>query len=494
MNMRLLVFDDDAAIGRLVVRVAALSGLDAVSVTDAAAFEQQLQNEPPNIIMLDLQLGATDGIEQLRRLAEHRFTGSLMLMSGFNARVLSSAGQVGQGLGLNLEETMEKPLQVADLERVFSRLRSDENALSTDRLMKAICNDELSLDFQPVVTRHPRTLKKLEALVRWDHPTLGRVPPDSFLPDAEANPTVIDALTEWVIGAAVESYQILRELGLSVPIAINISTQNLHDLTLPDRLEQQLRFAGMPTKHLCLEITESAAFSDPTLTMDILARARLKGMQLSIDDFGTGYSSLKLLRQMPFSEMKIDQSFVSNMALSRDSRVIVKSIIDLAANMELESVAEGVETEAAATLLESMNVGSLQGFYIARPMPVEAVPAWLAIWTREGSGEPRSRSPAVGRTIGSALAEVPPPIPAADLPTGPEPASEIPHLSSRQLEVMQLLSQGCSVKEIARRLNLGVGTVKVHLSLAYTALGARNRVEAIIRAGLVTRRPGLDSR
>jgi EAL domain-containing protein (putative c-di-GMP-specific phosphodiesterase class I)/DNA-binding CsgD family transcriptional regulator len=491
--MRLLVFDDDAAIGRLVVRVAVLAGLDAVSVTDAAAFEQHLQNEPPNVIMLDLQLGATDGIEQLRRIAEHRFTGSLVLMSGFNARVLSSAGQVGQGLGLNVEETLEKPLQIADLERVFSRLRSEEITLSTDRLMEAIRDDELSLDFQPVVTRHPRTLRKLEALVRWDHPTLGRVPPADFQPAAEASTAVIDALTEWVIAAAVESYQILGELGLSVPIAINISTRNLHDLTLPDRLEQQLRSACMPTNHLCLEITESAAFSDPTQTMDILSRVRLKGMQLSIDDFGTGYSSLKLLRQMPFSEMKIDQSFVSNMTLSRDSRVIVKSIIDLAANMELESVAEGVETEAAATLLESMNVGALQGFYIARPMPVEAVPAWLAIWTREGAGESRNRPAAVGRAVGPALAEVSPPIPAADHPPGQEPASKIPHLSVRQLEVMQLLSQGCSVKEIARRLNLGVGTVKVHLSLAYTALGARNRVEAVIRAGLITPRPGGDN-
>ena len=136
----------------------------------------------------------------------------------------------------------------------------------------------------------------------------------------------------------------------------------------------------MPARHLCLELTESAAFKNATSTMDILSRVRLKGMQLSIDDFGTGYSSLKMLRQMPFSEIKIDQSFVGDATTSRDSRAIVRSIIDLAANMDMACVAEGVETEETADLLEHLGVRDLQGYLIARPMPVAAVPTWLASW------------------------------------------------------------------------------------------------------------------
>ncbi len=332
--------------------------------------------------MLDLQLGDSDGVEQLRRLAAQGYTGAVVLMSGFDARVLASAYAVGKSLGLNIEGVLEKPLRVAELEQVLERLRSEGHPMTAELLRAAIANNELSLDFQPVVTRNPNKLKKLEALVRWNHPVSGRIPPGAFLPIAESDTATIDDLTDWVVRAAVDAYQVLAKHGVSVPLSVNISPQNLHDLTLPDRIEQCLRAGGMPARHLCLEITESAAFKAPMLTMDILSRVRLKGMQLSIDDFGTGYSSLKILRQMPFSEIKIDQSFVSDVTNSRDSRVIVKSIIDLAGNMEMACVAEGIETAETADLLEQLGVGALQGFFIAQPMLAAAIPAWLAMWTR----------------------------------------------------------------------------------------------------------------
>jgi EAL domain-containing protein (putative c-di-GMP-specific phosphodiesterase class I) len=360
-------------------------GMEATAATDAESFEQHLRTEAPHLVVLDLQLGDTDGVEQLRLLAERQFIGTLVLMSGFDVRVLATARAVGQSLGLKVENILEKPLRVSEVEQVLERVRSVDQPLSAERLRQAIASGELRLDFQPVVTRNPRALKKLEALVRWDHPVVGRIPPGAFLPIAEDDRATIDALTDWVVGAAVSAYQILAEHGISVPLAINISTQNLHDLTLPDRLERQLRAGGMPARHLCLELTESAAFKDAGRTMDILSRARLKGMALSIDDFGTGYSSLKLLRQMPFSEIKIDQSFVSEVTTSRDSRAIVKSIIDLATNMEMGCVAEGVETEETADLLEQLGAFNLQGYFIGRPMAVAAVPAWLDSWTGRGN-------------------------------------------------------------------------------------------------------------
>ncbi len=380
--MRVLAFDDDPAVGRLVVRVATLSGMQATAVADAEAFGQSLRTDPPQLVLLDLQLGDTDGVEQLRRLADRNYTGALVLMSGFDARVLGTARALGQSLGLTLEGVLEKPLRVAELEQLLERVRSASQSLSTERLLRAIADDELVLEFQPVVSRRPNVLKKLEALVRWDHPVMGRLPPGAFLPLAEGDTATIDALTDWVVGAAVDDYQALAALGISVPLAVNVSTRNLHDLTLPDRLEQRLRAGAMPAQHLCLEITESAAFKTATCTMDILSRMRLKGMHLSLDDFGTGYSSLKMLRQMPFSEIKIDQSFVADATTSRDSRAIVKSIIDLAANMDMACIAEGVETEETAALLEQLGVHDLQGYLIARPMPVAAVPAWLASWTQ----------------------------------------------------------------------------------------------------------------
>jgi len=472
-TMRVLVFDDDAAIGRLVVRVATLSGMAAVAVADADAFGQQLLSDPPQVIVLDLQLADTNGVTQLRLLAERHYTGALVLMSGFDARVLDTARMLGQTLGLRVVGALEKPLQVGELQQMFEQLRSTAEPLSAGRLLEAIAEDELSLDFQPIVTRQPKELKKLEALVRWEHPVLGRLAPGAFLPAVESSTALSDALAVWVVGAAMDAYQVLAELGVSVPLSVNLSTRNLHDLSLPDRLGERLRAGSMPARHLCIEITETTAFKDAVRTMDILSRIRLKGMSLSIDDFGTGYSSLKLLRQMPFSELKIDRSFVSDLATSRDSRAIVKTIIDLAGNMGMDCVAEGVETEEIAELLEQMGVRDMQGFLIARPMPVEAVPAWLAIWLHGGPGTPgegpvhQPASRPGDSAAATALAEV---------------GGNAVRLSPRQLEVMQELSEGRSVKEIARRLGISVGTTKIHIALAYTALGARNRVEAVMRA------------
>jgi EAL domain-containing protein (putative c-di-GMP-specific phosphodiesterase class I) len=168
---------------------------------------------------------------------------------------------------------------------------------------------------------------------------------------------------------------------------------NLHDLSFPDRVAGLLAEGGMPASQLCLEITETAASLDAARMMDVLTRVRLKGMQLAIDDFGTGYSSLKALRQLPYSEIKIDQSFISDLTTSSDSRAIVKSIVDLAANMEMETIAEGVETEETARLLEQLNVDALQGFLIARSMPIEEVPAWLGTWMSGGkTASPSAKS------------------------------------------------------------------------------------------------------
>jgi EAL domain-containing protein (putative c-di-GMP-specific phosphodiesterase class I)/DNA-binding NarL/FixJ family response regulator len=475
-TMDLLVFDDDDAIGRLVVRVAAIAGWQAVAVADVQAFHQQLQDRPPQMIVLDLQLDDTDGVEQLRLLAGRQYAGMLILISGFDTRVLETARILGQKSGLKIVGGLQKPLQMAEFQSLLQRSRSESSPLSVQHLRQAIADDELSLEFQPIVTRNPRKLEKLEALVRWDLPNGGQISASEFVPVAEADSLTIDALTEWVIGAVVEAYHVLSQTAVTVPVAINLSARNLHDLNLPDRIGDRLRAGDVPAQHICLEITETAAFADAARSMDILSRMRLKGMSLSIDDFGTGYSSLKLLHQMPFCELKVDQSFVRDLATSRDSRAIVKAIGDLAANMGLDCVAEGVETEETAELLEQMGIRHLQGYHIARPMPVEAVAAWHEIWLRSRPGAPPAE------TDPPAAATEPPPAAA------PETNASLPELTPRQMDVMRVLSDGYSVKEIARRLDLSPSTVKVHLALAYSALKARNRVEAVLQMQPILRR------
>jgi EAL domain-containing protein (putative c-di-GMP-specific phosphodiesterase class I)/FixJ family two-component response regulator len=478
--MRVLVLDDDDAVGRTAVRMAALAGFEADAVTEAAAFVSRLHSDPPDIVLLDLQLGDTDGIEQLRVLAACKFAGAVVLMSGFDGRVLSSARTVAESLGLRVAGAVEKPLRLDVLETTLSRLRCGDDAITLPRLQQAIARNELMLEFQPIVTRAPR-LQKLEALVRWNHPRHGRLPPARFLPMAEADIACIDALTVWVLGAAIDAYATLAARGITVPISVNISPHNLHDLTLPDIIDRRMREHGMPAGMLHIEVTETAALANTANSLDVLSRLRLKGMPLSIDDFGTGYASLKLLQQMPYSEIKIDRYFVAAMAESRDAASIVRSIVDLAANIGMNCVAEGVETDAVAILLEEMGVSCLQGELISQPLPVESIPGWLARW--QNAPGPPAPAPLQDGAGGSVpLAGVKAIRPSAVILSHAGGAKGI-KLPPRQMQVMRLLAKGCSIKDIARRLDLGVGTVKVHLSLAYTALGTRNRIEAIQRLG-----------
>jgi EAL domain-containing protein (putative c-di-GMP-specific phosphodiesterase class I) len=379
--VRLLVFDDDEAIGRLVWRIATMTGYEASTVTTPAAFLANLDTMTPDVVVLDLQLGATDGVEQMRVLASHRYAGSLILMSGYDERVLSTTVSLARELGLRVETSLNKPIRVTELEQVLVKLKAARSPITAQRVQQAIQDDEMILELQPIVRRHPNTLLKFEALIRWAHPTKGLIGPGNFIAIAETDVTVMDELTDWLATAVTRAWRTLGDAGVSVPIAMNVSPTNLHDLALPDRLEERLRLTGMPHRHLCLEITESAVFADTRRVTDILTRARLKGFQLAIDDFGTGYSSFKVLRQMPFSGLKIDQQFIQDLAHSRDSQAITKSIIDVAAHMNLECIAEGVETEEVAVMLEQLKVAGLQGYLIALPMPVAAVPAWVREWT-----------------------------------------------------------------------------------------------------------------
>jgi EAL domain-containing protein (putative c-di-GMP-specific phosphodiesterase class I)/DNA-binding CsgD family transcriptional regulator len=476
--LRVLIFDDEPAVGRSISQAAALAGIDALAVTDAASFEVQLHDYEPGLVILDLQLGPTDGIEQMRRLSDAKFSGSLVLMSGFDARVLDTARSLGQRLDLKIVGTLAKPLRLPQVEQMLDHVRSAAEPLSVELLMKAMADDDLTLEFQPVVDRKSRQLKKLEALIRWDYPAKGRISPDAFLPIAECDQECIDALTDWVLAAAVAAYGVLKDLSITVPIAVNVSPRNLHETSFVDRVAERLHDSAMPPRHLCFEVTESAAFSNTVRSMEILSRLRLKGIQLSIDDFGVGYSSLRLLRQMPFTEIKIDQSFIKELDLSADSRVIVKSVIDLATALELDCVAEGVESESVACLVEQLGCTNLQGYFIGRPMPVEAIHSWFTAWRRSLADNPPTDVQAFDQPVlGEHQRRIKPHAPAGTA----DHAESRPPLSTRQLEVMEVLSDGCSIKEIARRLQISPGTVKVHLALAYTALGARNRIEAVTR-------------
>ena len=331
----------------------------------------------PDAVFLDLQLGETDGVEQLRFLSVKGYDSPLVLMSGYDCRVLATTEQLARKIGLKPIAALSKPVRADELRTVLRRIRQLALPLSEARLLEAIHGDELALEYQPIVSGDRTKVRWLEALVRWQHPDRGRLSPDLFIPIAERSTEVIGALTEWVVRAAAKQCGCLRAIGIRAPMAINVSGRNLHHIAFADLVDTCVRDAGVSPGDFSIELTETAAALDPVMTMDILTRLRLKGFHLELDDFGTGYSSLKQLRQLPFSALKVDRSFVADVVTSRDSFAIVKSTIDLAHNLELESVAEGVETEDIAQCLVNLGADALQGYLIAPPLPAEQLAAWL---------------------------------------------------------------------------------------------------------------------
>ena len=228
--------------------------------------------------------------------------------------------------------------------------------------------------YQPKVSLRDGTLKRVEALVRWNDPDLGPVEPSRFIPLAEEH-GLIDDLTQWGLRTILKQWLEWREQGIDTAIAFNISALSLQHLDFPDLVERMCRGLGVPTERLVLELTEGA--TQPLIKlMDALTRFRIKGIGLAIDDFGTGYSTLMLLRQLPFTELKIDQVFVSDLASSRDSRLIVQSIIDLAHGLGLTATAEGVETVEQLRLVRELGCDVAQGYLIAQPIEPGSLGAW----------------------------------------------------------------------------------------------------------------------
>ena len=243
-------------------------------------------------------------------------------------------------------------------------------------LRTAMAAEQLHLVYQPKVSIATGELVGAEALVRWQHPALGLVMPDEFIGLAE-NSGQIRPMTEHLLNHLLTQISSWMESDLAVPVSLNLSTRSLLDPTFPDTVAAALSRFGVPPSLLILELTETALMADPERALAVLLRLSDMGVALSVDDFGTGYSSLSYLKTLPVSEVKIDKSFVTHLATDPSDRVIVHSTIDLAANLGLKAVAEGVETIEAWQMLASLGCDTAQGYLISRPEPADAMTAML---------------------------------------------------------------------------------------------------------------------
>jgi EAL domain-containing protein (putative c-di-GMP-specific phosphodiesterase class I) len=251
-----------------------------------------------------------------------------------------------------------------------------EDRLLLDALEQALAGGALRLAYQPKVAVGDGRLVRVEALVRWTHATLGAVSPARFVPLAEEH-GLIDSLTQWALRTALRQWREWQRDGLDVGVAVNISAVSLEHLDFPDLVERLCRALDVPTDRLVLELTEGA--TQPLIKlMDTLTRFRIKGVGLAIDDFGTGYSGLTQLRRLPFTEIKIDREFVTDLATSRDDQVIVRSVVELAHGLGLQVTAEGVETIEQLAALRALGCDLVQGYLLAHPLEAGELVPWAS--------------------------------------------------------------------------------------------------------------------
>jgi EAL domain-containing protein (putative c-di-GMP-specific phosphodiesterase class I) len=247
-------------------------------------------------------------------------------------------------------------------------------------LQRALDAQRLHMVYQPKISLRDGSLRQVEALVRWQDPDLGTVKPSDFVPLAEEH-GLIHELTQWGLRTILKQWLDWRDDGLDTCIAFNISALSVQHLDFPDLVERMCRALGVPSDRLVLELTEGA--TQPLVKlMDALTRFRIKGIGLAIDDFGTGYSSLMQLRQLPFTEVKIDQAFVADVPHSRDSRLIIQAVTDLAHGLGLIATAEGVETLDQLRIVRELGCDCVQGYLLSAPLEPQNLKGWIQKFRR----------------------------------------------------------------------------------------------------------------
>ena len=387
---RVLIIDDDQRICRLIKRVADDLGIESFATDNPELFEPANLGFEPNIIFMDLQMPKLDGVELLRKLAEQHSKAAIVLASGMDKSVIETTEELGKVLGLNMSGFLQKPINIDKVTEIMERqieivpikTRKYFN-VTEEELAKAMKQNELAVHYQPQVHLASGKIVGLEALVRWQHPEHGLIFPDVFIPLAEQNKDLIELLTYSVLNNVLQSRTLEKEITSDLNVSINLSAAMLHDLSLPDKVTKMLAEHDFDPSRLIVEITESGAMEDPSLTMDILTRLRLKNIRLSIDDFGTGFSSLVQLYRMPFNEIKVDKSFVMKAMTDKEAAAIVRITIDLGHSLGLKVVAEGVEDQETYDWLKKLGCDIGQGYFISRPVDAVNLESWIKEYSKE---------------------------------------------------------------------------------------------------------------
>lgn len=388
---RILILDDDPFILKLLARMLVNLGFPLVDCCENGVDALKLLDDVatrPDLILLDLNMPGMDGIEFVRHLVERKFTGSLILVSGEDERMLKTTEKLVQAHKIPILGYLQKPVQPEALRmqlmKLASALSKGEEGIArktydAEAIRNAIDAGDMVNYYQPKVRVDTGAIAGVETLVRWHHPVDGVIYPSQFVGAAERY-GLIDHLTQAVLRQAFAQAGAWQKLGCDLKVAVNVSMDNLASLDFQDTVVMLAAEAGVHPSGIVLEITESQLMEDERVSLEILTRLRLKRFHLSIDDFGTGHSSLAQLRDIPFDELKIDQGFVHRASEDETLRAIYDASLALAKQLNMEAVAEGVESREDWELLRQTGCDLAQGNFIARPMLAGELNEWVKKW------------------------------------------------------------------------------------------------------------------
>jgi EAL domain-containing protein (putative c-di-GMP-specific phosphodiesterase class I)/CheY-like chemotaxis protein len=376
-QINILIIDDEADMSEFVADAITAIGHNPVAVSDADDFIRAYSTAF-DIIVLDLFMPKLDGIEIIRFLHENRSHASLILMSGKDKSILHSASELAAQRNIEVLGVLEKPFTVDQLEAVINkfiphrdRKQQPQSAKPTEKdLQLALAQHEFFLAYQPQFNLKTGKITGVEALIRWQHPTRGLIPPSLFIPLAEQS-GLINQLTEYVLERALSQIAAWREHDLTM--SINVSPATVVDLDMPEKLDDMIKTRNVAPEKIIIELTETAVMENAGSYIDILTRLRMKNFNLSIDDFGTGYSSMQQLVRVPFNELKIDQSFIRHAVTDRECQTVTQMALSLAHGLNMRVVAEGIEDQETYDWLKELGCEIGQGFLMSRPISPEEI-------------------------------------------------------------------------------------------------------------------------
>ncbi len=388
-SLRFLVVDDDRDQRFLLTRT--LAGMGNARVIEAETGHEALAildraSHAVDIVITDLQMPEMDGMELVRRIGERKFPASVILVSGLDGVLLASAATMAKAYGVRIIGAIEKPATRAKFYSVLRHFRADLPwtdakadvvfAPTANEVLSGISAGHIEPFFQAVVELGSGNIVGAEALARWRHPTRGILGPEVFLPPL-ARVGYLDELSWIMLSMSAMEAGRWHRANLHMTVSVNVSSTSLADPGYADAVTQIVTGHGLDPSEMILELTETEAILNIAAALENLTRLRIKGFGLAIDDYGVGYSSMQALSRMPFTEIKIDRSFVAAAAGDPKYRLMVEHTVAVAHELGLKTVAEGVETRAECDLLASLGCDRIQGFLVAKPMVGSGFLRWM---------------------------------------------------------------------------------------------------------------------